>query len=1013
VYTGDKKTTLVTLDAQDGKVLKWFDSSSTVVNEAQSCLKPNALIDLDSEECSNSGTITLGRTQYTVGIFRQDGRPIASLKYTEWGPNTYDNDLKQQYRKSMDHRYFTSKHDGQVYGFDFTQYERAHRVAPLFTQTLSSPVGKVFDVVRPWAVPQDSIPELVILPQPPPPEIDPQAKSRRVSSIYLNQTEGGSWYAMSGDSYPLIIEAPRALVSSQEWWDNANGPSWDTLNAEKISRALIGTHYLDMPIAGNQKERLTLPGGSLDPQSPEDGTDNSSDNEYTSNSTTVTEPPEPTAIIDQAKRVPQLAANSFAELFKNPFFVAIACVAAIWYVRELRHRKIGGGKKLVDATPATESLVIGSSSESLVLTTAREVVPNPAEVIARGATSVSHDTTVDTGDAIVEKPLPPLPETDGVPESLEKIEEEVAVPDGALPGLKKELSGLSSTSEEKKKKAHRGRRGGVKHKKGKDGGSQRDDSSQRARSGSLEPTTSNDPNVMSTAKTVDEVVDQAKQLGVNHQPRLEPDVITVNGNPEEVSGPILKMGSLEVNEDAQLGTGSNGTVVFAGKWDGREVAVKRMLIQFYDIASQETRLLRESDDHPNGKCFCQVTGKCGSYRVTRRCTDEETVIRYFAQQQRAAFLYIALELCQASLADVVERPGLHRELAQAGERNLPDVLFQITKGLSHLHKLRIVHRDLKPQNILVKMRDDGTARLLVSDFGLCKKLEGGQSSFGATTAHAAGTSGWRAPELLLDDDARESGAQSMIDASTLSGSGTIGDGTDAPQGPARRATRSIDIFSLGLVFFYVLTKGSHPFDCGDRYMREVNIRKDNKSLAQLDVLGDYAAEARDLINSMLSFDPNRRPTAVAVMQHPFFWPAKRRLDFLCDVSDAFEKEPRDPPSAALSELERWAPTVIESGDFLKSLPKEFIESMAKQRKYTGGRMLDLLRALRNKKNHYEEIPETLRKTMPMPEGYLGFWTRRFPRLLLACWEVVYELRWDESDRFREYFTTPPSLGTAA
>jgi serine/threonine-protein kinase/endoribonuclease IRE1 len=44
-------------------------------------------------------------------------------------------------------------------------------------------------------------------------------------------------------------------------------------------------------------------------------------------------------------------------------------------------------------------------------------------------------------------------------------------------------------------------------------------------------------------------------------------------------------------------------VVFAGKWDGRDVAIKRMLIQFNEIASQETKLLRESDDHPNGRCY--------------------------------------------------------------------------------------------------------------------------------------------------------------------------------------------------------------------------------------------------------------------------------------------------------------------------------------------------------------------------------------------------------------------------
>lgn len=366
---------------------------------------------------------------------------------------------------------------------------------------------------------------------------------------------------------------------------------------------------------------------------------------------------------------------------------------------------------------------------------------------------------------------------------------------------------------------------------------------------------------------------------------------------------------------------------------------------------------------------------------------------------RGDFLYIALERCAASLADVVERPHLFRDLANAGQRDLPNVLYQITNGISHLHSLRIVHRDLKPQNILVNMDKDGKPRLLVSDFGLCKKLEGGQSSFGATTGRAAGTTGWRAPELLLDDDARDAG---VMDLSTHSGSGTIlvGDGGLAN---GRRATRAIDIFSLGLVFFYVLTNGSHPFDCGDRYMREVNIRKGEYNLSPLDALGDYSYEAKDLIASMLEADPKRRPHAKEVMSHPFFWSAKKRLAFLCDVSDHFEKEPRDPPSYALEELERHA-TDVAKGDFLRVLPRDFVDSLGKQRKYTGTKLLDLMRALRNKRNHYEDMSDSLKRTVgSLPEGYLQFWALRFPNLLLVCWNVVYNVQWEESDRFREYY----------
>lgn len=253
---------------------------------------------------------------------------------------------------------------------------------------------------------------------------------------------------------------------------------------------------------------------------------------------------------------------------------------------------------------------------------------------------------------------------------------------------------------------------------------------------------------------------------------------------------------------------------------------------------------------------------------------------------------------------------------------------------------------------------------------------------------------------MLDDDAKD-GHQAVVDASTDGNSGSIVLGADLPGN--RRATRAIDIFSLGLVFFYVLTKGSHPFDCGDRFMREVNIRKGKYNLKALEVLGDYAYEAQDLIGSMLAAEPKQRPQAHQVMAHPFFWSPKKRLNFLCDVSDHFEKEKRDPPSDALRELESYAPSVC-GGDFLKYLGKEFVESMGKQRKYTGTRLLDLLRALRNKKNHYEDMSDKLKKDVgPLPEGYLCFWTTKFPNLLIVCWNVVFEVQWDDTDRFREYY----------
>lgn len=129
---------------------------------------------------------------------------------------------------------------------------------------------------------------------------------------------------------------------------------------------------------------------------------------------------------------------------------------------------------------------------------------------------------------------------------------------------------------------------------------------------------------------------------------------------------------------------------------------------------------------------------------------------------------------------------------------------------------------------------------------------------------------------------------------------------------------------------------------------------------------------------------------------------------MCDVSDHFEFEPRDPPSDALLRLEDVAPQVMGPDmDFLRLLPKEFILSLGKQRKYTGSKMLDLLRALRNKRNHYNDMPEHLKTHIGgLPEGYLNFWTVRFPSLLMSCHEVIVALRLTRTDRFKRYFTPP-------
>jgi serine/threonine-protein kinase/endoribonuclease IRE1 len=259
--------------------------------------------------------------------------------------------------------------------------------------------------------------------------------------------------------------------------------------------------------------------------------------------------------VERIRLLPILAVNYLLEFIKNPMLIILLIGILASNQQQVRTWVSRLGHVL--GIPHLESPIPTSTSDSVQ----RSETSDHKSVEARSVDTTSETPAVKVVEA----------EAPGIEQAVEKENEEI--------DKVGRVDSLDVPSPEEvqtpgtKKKAYRGRRGGVKHRKGRDRAASQD--------------ASQDPKI---PPTVEDAVRDAQNMG--EQTKLEPDIRTISHNPSEVSGPIIRVGALVVNTDKLIGTGSNGTMVFEGSFDGREVAVKRMLIQFFDIASQETKLLR-------------------------------------------------------------------------------------------------------------------------------------------------------------------------------------------------------------------------------------------------------------------------------------------------------------------------------------------------------------------------------------------------------------------------------------
>ena len=208
---------------------------------------------------------------------------------------------------------------------------------------------------------------------------------------------------------------------------------------------------------------------------------------------------------------------------------------------------------------------------------------------------------------------------------------------------------------------------------------------------------------------------------------------------------------------------------------------------------------------------------------------------------------MAVQLCAGSLYDFVFGDCEGPEVSEDGE-----ILYQIVSGLEHLHAKGVAHRDLNPRNILISFQDGTVPRKIqIADFGFSRRKGRDQSRLHrtvinhgySTTIGPFGTHGWIGPEGYTSQ---------------------------------KHYGFSVDLFPLGCIFFFVLSKGKHPFseklvsEWDEEELDKIINRIKQQSTPVLKAEEDNVQAALRLIETMLHSDPDQRPTASRVRNDSYF-----------------------------------------------------------------------------------------------------------------------------------------------
>ncbi|KAE8229573.1 hypothetical protein CF326_g5455 [Tilletia indica] len=304
-----------------------------------------------------------------------------------------------------------------------------------------------------------------------------------------------------------------------------------------------------------------------------------------------------------------------------------------------------------------------------------------------------------------------------------------------------------------------------------------------------------------------------------------------------------------------IGSGTFGTVYSAVNLDtGELMAVKE--IRFQDITS-------------NPEVYKQIKDEMSVMEML----SHPNIVNYFGIEVHRDKVYIFEEYCEnGSLAQLLKAGRIEDEAI------IQVYTLWMLDGLAYLHAQGVVHRDIKPDNILldsngmIKYVDFGAAKIIAKTQGTIQRTRASRfppALGGATPVGVGGGDGGGAVGGGNHDALSIQGTPMYMSPEVINPGGADGSGGNS-SGGRRRTGRlgAMDIWSLGCVVLECAT-GRRPWAQLDNewaIMFQIGNLKQAPALPDPDQLSGLGI---DFIRLCLTIDPEARPTANELRDHPW------------------------------------------------------------------------------------------------------------------------------------------------